>query len=194
MQHILYIHGFNSSPLSEKAEISRLYFKEYHPNVTFHCPQIANHPKIAITQLEQIIQQASGEDTSQEWFFIGSSLGGYFSTYLAEKYNRPAVLINPAVKPYQLLADYLGEQTNPYTKETYHVTLDYIDDLKVLEQHQLEKNNYLLMVQTGDEVLDYRQSVNKYKNAQIIEQQGGDHSFVGYDKMLTHIATFFQFT
>lgn len=193
-QHLLYIHGFNSSPLSEKAELTRQYFVQHYAKVHFHCPQVACNPKAAISQFEQLITEINQVDKSPQWFFIGSSLGGYFSTYLSEQYHRPAVLINPAVKPYQLLEEYLGEQINPYTGEVYHVNLSFIEDLKLIEQHSLVKKNYLLMVQTGDEVLDYRQAVNKYQQSQIIEQQGGDHSFIGYEKMLPHIVNFFQMT
>ncbi|MCJ8320704.1 MAG: esterase YqiA [Colwellia sp.] len=192
--HILYLHGFNSSPESMKAKVTCQYFSENFPYVRFHCPQIASNPKDAILQLEQLINHYSVCADNAQWYFIGSSLGGYFSTYFSEKYQRPSVLINPAVKPYQLLSDYLGEQVNPYTNEVYQVTVDFIDELKKLEQAKLEKNNYLLMVQTGDEVLDYRQAVKFYQNAQIIEQQGGDHSFVDYEKMLPNIVKFFHLT
>jgi hypothetical protein len=188
--NILYLHGFNSSPLSEKAKLTRQYFTKNFPDINLYCPQIVSNPKAAIVQLEQLIEQCS--TLPCQWYFIGSSLGGYFATYLAEKYQRPAAVINPAVKPYHLLVDYLGEQTNPYTEEVYQVSTDFIADLKSLEQLTLLKNNYLLMVQTGDEVLDYQQAINFYQNADIIKQQGGDHSFVGFEKMLPNITKFFN--
>ena len=190
INNILYLHGFNSSPLSEKAKLTQQYVTEHFPEINFYCPQIISNPKAAIIQLEQLIEQHS--TPSCQWYFIGSSLGGYFATYLAEKYQRPAAVINPAVKPYHLLVDYLGEQTNPYTQEVYQVTTDFIVDLKSLEQQTLLKNNYLLMVQTGDEVLDYRQAIDKYQNSQIIEQLGGDHSFINYESMLPTMASFLQ--
>lgn len=191
-KYILYLHGFNSSPESEKAKLTQQYFANNVRDINFYCPQIASNPTAAIEQLEQLIKDSFIRDADPQWYFIGSSLGGYFSTYLAEKYQRPAVLINPAIKPYQLLSDYLGEQVNPYTNEVYQVTVDFIDGLKKLEQGKLVKKNYLLMVQTGDEVLDYRQAVKFYRNAQIIEQQGGDHSFVDYEKVLPNIVKFFN--
>jgi predicted esterase YcpF (UPF0227 family) len=189
---LLYLHGFNSSPLSNKAELSRLYFNKHFPQVNFHCPQIASEPIAAILQLNSLIKAVNGQDKEAKWFFIGSSLGGYFSTYLSEKYQGLAALINPAVKPFELLTDYLGEQTNPYTEEVYQVSSDFIDSLKSIEQTKISKNNYLIMVQTDDEVLDYRQALKKYNNAQIIKQEGGDHSFIGYEKMLPDIAKFFH--
>ncbi len=193
-QNVLYVHGFNSSPLSIKAEQTRLYLAQYYPEVGFYCPQLATSPRAAITQLEDII---SAKKNSNVWYLIGSSLGGYFSSYLSEKYNLAAVLVNPAIRPYELLKDYIGEQTNPYTQEIYQVTPEYMHQLKVIEQiapnnDSEQKNNYLVMVQTGDEVLDYQQAVEKYQHCRLEVQEGGDHSFIDFDKSLPAIADFFQ--
>jgi predicted esterase YcpF (UPF0227 family) len=188
MVNVLYIHGFNSSPQSMKAELTRHYFSENYPEINFYCPQIASSPNGAIEQLENIITQHS----NGTWLLMGSSLGGYFATYLAEKYHLQAALINPAVKPFELLKDYLGDQINPYTKENYQVKKQHITDLKLLEQENISKNNYLVMVQTGDEVLDYQQAVEKYRHCQLVIEQGGDHSFINYEKALPAIALFFN--
>ncbi len=193
-KNILYIHGFNSSPLSIKAEQTRKYLAKNFPDVGYYCPQLATTPVQAINQLCQIIEQ---EQPNCQWYLIGSSLGGYFSSYLAKKYQCLAVLVNPAITPYELLHDYLGEQVNPYTEEVYRVTEDYIQQLKVLEQVApksscQQKNNYLVMVQTGDEVLNYQQAVEKYQHCRLIVQEGGDHSFIDFDKSLPTIADFFR--
>lgn len=186
MQSVLYIHGFNSSPLSVKAQQTKKYLQSHYKHVEFFCPQVASSPKAALKQLEDILTSKP----NHQWCLMGSSLGGYFSTYLAEKYQLKAVLINPAVKPYELLTDYLGEQVNPYTNEVYQVTNSFIDDLKLLDKEKISKKHYLLMVQTGDEVLDYQQAVDKYNNCQMIIEQGGDHSFVQFEEKLPEIATF----
>jgi hypothetical protein len=186
-KNILYIHGFNSSPQSLKAQQTQQYLGTHYPDVKFYCPQIESSPKAAIKQLIQILNKNEGD-----WHLMGSSLGGYFSTYLSEKYQLPAAIINPAVKPFELLNDYLGEQINPYTNEVYNVSHQYIDDLKAIEKTEITKKNYLVMVQTGDEVLDYQQAVNKYQQCQLIVQQGGDHSFVNYPELLPQIAQFFK--
>lgn len=198
-QNILYIHGFNSSPLSTKAEQTRQYFHENFPAINFVCPQIATSPNDAILQLEAILEPVNKSEysKSETWFLIGSSLGGYFSYYLANKYQLPAVLINPAIKPFDLLEEYIGEQTNPYTNTVYQVTKQHTIDLKVIEQHaptvdDEQKNNYLVMVQAGDEVLDYQQAVDKFQHCHLIVEQGGDHSFVGFEKKLPIIADFFS--
>ena len=194
-KNILYIHGFNSSPLSLKAEQTRLYLSKHFPQVNFHCPQVASNPKEAINQLERIIESIP----NNSWSLMGSSLGGYFASYLSQKYNFPSVLINPAIKPFELLNDYLGEQVNPYTEEVYHVTSEHMVELKAIEPisprfDMQQKNNYLVMVQTGDEVLNYQEAVEKYQHCQLVVEQGGDHSFVDFEQHLPTIAKFLQFS
>ena len=193
-KNILYIHGFNSSPLSIKAELTRQYVAENYQGVGFFCPQLATTPAKAIKQLEQLIEQ---HGSKVQWYLIGSSLGGYFASYLTGKYGCLAVLVNPAIKPYELLHDYIGEQVNPYTQVVYQVTEDHMQQLQDLEQEapsitSRQKNNYLVMVQTGDEVLNYQQAVEKYQHCRLIVQEGGDHSFINFDKCLPPIINYFQ--
>ena len=195
-RNVLYIHGFNSSPLSIKAEQTRQYLVENYPDINFHCPQLATTPQEAISQLEAIIEKQGANNT---WYLIGSSLGGYFASYLTEKFQCMAVLVNPAIKPYELLHDYLGEQVNPYTEEIFQVTEEHMLQLKAIEpraptKNNQQKNNYLVMVQTGDEVLNYQQAVEKYQFCQLIVQEGGDHSFINFDQCLAGICDFFQFS
>jgi len=185
-KNILYIHGFNSSPLSLKSELTKQYVHQYHNHVEFHCPQIKSCPTDALAQLEAIILSKP----QQQWLLMGSSLGGFFSTYLAEKYQLKAVLINPAVRPFDLLVDYIGQQENPYTKEIYQVTENHMQLLKDLFCEKISQKHYMVMVQTGDEVLDYQQAVDKYQECQLIVQSGGDHSFVNYREMLPSIMNF----
>ncbi|TKB47201.1 YqiA/YcfP family alpha/beta fold hydrolase [Thalassotalea mangrovi] len=185
---VLFIHGFNSSPRSLKAEKAREYFQQNFANIEFHCPQLESTPDAAMQQLLAIVDSRPGS----EWLFIGSSLGGYFATYLAEQLNAKAVLVNPAVRPFELLQGVLGEHTNPYTAETYLVTSAHLQSLREYFVSINHPENFLVMVQTGDEVLDYRQAVEKYQQCQMIVQQGGDHSFVGFANMLDNIVNFFQ--
>jgi len=193
LKNVLYIHGFNSSPLSLKAVQVKAFFAKNYSEINFHCPQLANSPQAAITQLAAIISQGD----SDSWALFGSSLGGFFASYLADKYHCPAILINPAIKPYDSLANYLGEQKNPYTGITYQVTPHYMSQLIAIDTQAptaqcKQKNNYLVMVQTGDEVLDYQQAVEKFQHCRLLVEEGGDHSFVGFDKKLLDIAGFLQ--
>ncbi|MGJ8692829.1 MAG: YqiA/YcfP family alpha/beta fold hydrolase [Thalassotalea sp.] len=191
MTNILYIHGFKSSPLSFKAEQTRLFIEQAYPDFHYHCPQLDISPKIAVEQLATLIEQ-SGPIASQHWYLIGSSLGGYYASYLAEKYGLKAALINPAVKPYDLLVDYIGEQKSYHSTQVLDVKASYMDDLKNIEQLNITKKNYLVMVQTGDEVLDYQQATEKYQQCQLVIEQGGDHSFINFQEHLPDIMRFFE--
>lgn len=186
MNNLLYIHGFNSSPQSMKADLTLTYIKKNKVAVNFICPQVASSPREAVRQLEAIVNNAPHHN----WSFVGSSLGGYFASYLAEKYFAKAVLINPAVRPFELLKKYIGEQTNPYTGETYHIKPSDMDDLTSLYQENIATQNYMVMVQTADEVLDYKQAADKYQNTQLIIQEGGDHSFINFEAMLPSVMRF----
>ena len=188
MINLLYIHGFNSSPGSMKVQLSEQYLTKHYSKISFYCPQLFGSPNNAIAQLENILSLKPNEN----WLLIGSSLGGYFATYLSEKYQYPAVLINPAVKPYELFNDYLGEQENPYTGEVFQVEKHFLNELKLFENKKISKKNYLVMVQKGDEVLDYQQAVEKYQYCQLVVQEGGDHSFIDYETMLPKIDVFFD--
>ncbi|MDT8398657.1 MAG: YqiA/YcfP family alpha/beta fold hydrolase [Pseudomonadales bacterium] len=185
---IIYIHGFNSSPASEKAQALVRYCRERGLADRVMAPQVASMPALALKQLETLIQRA----IHPVGLLIGSSLGGYYASYLSEKYDIKTVLLNPAVAPHKSpVKRFLGRQTNPYTGETYDVTPEYMNVLAGLEIDQIKKpENFLLMVQTGDEILDYRQAVSKYAGARQIIQQGGDHSFEGFEDMLPTIARF----
>ena len=150
---ILYIHGLNSSPSSHKASqltraMTRLGLAD-----TLRVPALHHHPRQAIAQLEQLIDEL-GQPT-----LIGSSLGGYYATYLAAKYRLNALLINPAVLPHTRFDGYLGQQTNHYTGEQWQLTLEHVEALKALEvaaPHSPEQ--YQVWLQTADETLDYRQA------------------------------------
>lgn len=185
---LLYIHGFNSSPLSLKANIMREYCAEHRSDITVISPQLPPYPMAAAECLDAIMQQY--HDTHQIGL-VGSSLGGYLSTWLNARYGCRAVVVNPAVKPYELLVDYLGEQTNPYTAESYTLEAHHIDELKALEVQQLRSpSDFWLLQQKGDEVLDYRQAVTKFANSKQTVEDAGDHSFIGFDRYAPSIIDF----
>ncbi len=185
---ILIIHGFNSSPQSMKAVLTKTFIGKNYPAIEVICPQLISNPAAAIAQLCQIIDA----EPNTEWYLIGSSLGGFYATYLAEKYNILAVLINPAVTPYTLLQEYIGEQVNPHSGEIYQVTKQHMQQLISIDAKISQQKMFFVMVQTGDEVLDYQQAVEKYQHCRLTVQQGGDHSFINFANMLPEIVDFFQ--
>ena len=122
---------------------------------------------------------------------IGSSLGGFYATHLAERFGARAVLINPTIRPYADLRPYVGSQTNLYTGETFVVTEAHFDELETLAVARITRpERYWLMVQTGDEVLDYREAIAFYGGAFQYVQGGGDHAFQRFDEQIPAILRF----
>ncbi len=121
---------------------------------------------------------------------IGSSLGGYYATYLAEKHDLRAVLINPAIDPHVGLRAYLGAQKNLHTGEPYELTEAHLREWEALYVSHITPQRYLLIVETGDEVLDYRRAVARYAGAQHIVVGGGDHSLQSFPQHLSRILEF----
>ncbi|WP_329347061.1 esterase YqiA [Vibrio natriegens] len=187
---LLYIHGFNSSPLSMKANLMREYCQQHRPDIKVIIPQLPCFPQLAAQLLLDIVEQYQND---YRIGLVGSSLGGFMSTWLNSQFGFKAVVVNPAVKPYELLVDYLGEQTNPYTNETYTLETCHIDELKALDVQSIASPDaFWLVQQTEDEVLDYRQAVNKFAQSKQTVEQGGDHSFVGFERYPAKIIEFLE--
>ena len=187
---LLYIHGFNSSPLSHKANVMKEYCQQHRPDIKVVVPQLPCFPQKAAECLLNIIEQHKDD---YQIGLIGSSLGGYLSMWLNRQFGFKAVLVNPAVKPYELLADYLGEQENPYTHQRYVLESVHIDELKALDTPIIKQaKDFWLLQQTEDEVLDYRQAVEKFSGAKQTVEEGGDHSFVNFERYPQQIIEFLQ--
>ncbi|GBL05172.1 YqiA/YcfP family alpha/beta fold hydrolase [Glaciecola sp. KUL10] len=187
MKHLIYLHGFLSSPASVKAQQTQAYFKEHMPQLEMHFPTLPGYPDKAVSTVELIIKNIGHQDLR----FIGSSMGGFLSSYFVEKYGGKAVIVNPAVRPFELLDDYQGEHVNPNTGETFEVNQTTIEYLRSLDTPVIKTpESYMVLLQTEDETLDYKQAEEKYQGAQLVIEQGGDHSFVDYDKHLATIKDF----
>ena len=181
---LIYIHGFNSSPASFKARVLQAALAERVPGATFLAPALPPSPTAATRLLEALVL------AHPQAILVGSSLGGYYAGWLAERYDLRAVLVNPAVRPYELLHGHVGMQTNLYTSEQYEFTAAHIEELRALEQARVTPARYLLMLETGDEVLDYRQAVARYAGAQQYVIEGGDH---GFGDFADHLEVVFAF-
>ena len=185
---LLYIHGFNSSPLSHKANVMKEYCAQHRPDIKVVVPQLPCFPEQAAQCLLDLVEQYRND---YQIGLVGSSLGGYMSTWLNSQFGFKAVVVNPAVKPYELLLDYLGEQENPYTHERYILEPHHIDELKVLDVAELSNpSDFWLLQQTEDEVLDYRQAVEKFAQSKQTVEPGGDHSFVDFERYPQQIIEF----
>lgn len=183
---ILYLHGFNSSPASKKCSQLREAMAARGLADRFHAPALPHRPAQAIAVVEDWLRQHRPGAVT----FVGSSLGGYYATHLAERHDARAVLINPAMRPYDLLAPLLGPQQNLYTNERYELTPEHIAELRALEVETIRPERYLLLVETGDEVLDYRRAVERYAGARQIVQEGGDHGFTRFGDYIDTILHF----
>lgn len=179
---IVYLHGFNSSPLSHKAQVMGRYMQERGLGDRFACPALPPFAAEAIRAVETLL--------TPNVCFVGSSLGGFYATYLAEKHAARAVLINPAIDPHVGLRAYLGPQRNLHTGEPYELTQAHLREWEKLFVPRISPQRYLLIVETGDEVLDYRQAVQRYAGAEQVVIPGGDHSLQSFPQHLPRILRF----
>ena len=155
-----------------------------------HIPYLSEGPAANMAATMRWID-ANVRDPRRTLTIIGSSLGGFYATFLAERYGARAVVVNPAVRPYEDLKPYAGPQTNLYTGETFVVTGAHFDELRSLAVTTLrEPRRYWLMVETGDEVLDYREAVAFYAGAHQLVVGGGDHAFRGFADQVPAILRF----
>jgi len=187
MMTLLYIHGFNSSELSHKATLLGDAAKRFGVPDAVISPRLSWQPAQAIKQLEAIIERKQQQGLT----LIGSSLGGFYAAYLAEKYKIKAILVNPAVQAPILMKDYLGQQTNPYTNETYELTQTHMLELEQLVVTKPTANLYWLMLQEGDDVLDYQEALKSFpQTAKLTHEKNGDHSFIEFDRFSEEILRF----
>ena len=184
-KNILHLHGFCSSPESWKAKLLAATLDERGLAKNFFCPHLSFIPDQAISQAEKIISA-----TKRSLTLTGSSLGGFYATWLAEKYGLKAVLINPAVISRMSYEKFIGTQTNLYTRETFEFTVEHAEQLLKYQVPEVTPSRYLLMVETGDEVLDYQQAVRHYANCKQIIIEGGSHSFTHFPHCLAQILEF----
>ena len=133
--------------------------------VEFACPAL---PPLAHEAMREIEKRPLKKDAC----LIGSSLGGFYATYLAEKHGLKAVLLNPAIDPHVGLRAYLGPQKNLHTGEPYELTEAHLKEWEALYVPRITPQRYLLLVETGDEVLDYRQAVARYAGAEQVVVTG----------------------
>lgn len=193
MPFIIYIHGFNSSELSHKSQLVKQRMQALGLGEQFACPRLPWQPQAAIEQLSEQIEDLQME--GYEVTLVGSSLGGFYASFLSDKFGLKAVLVNPAVEAPTLLRGYLGEQTNPYTNETYVLEEAHMQELEDLQTWQPRPENIWLMVQEGDEVLDAQAALKAYKHVVRKTQEAeGDHSFVGFERHVDDILRFAGFT
>ena len=152
----------------------------------FTCPALPHGPEEAIGLIEEDIGRHAASDIT----FVGSSLGGYYATWLAEKHGRRAVLINPAITPHTGLRSFLGKQQNLYSGAIYELTAAHLAQMEQLSVREVTPQRYLLLVETGDELLDYREAVQKYHGCTQVVVKGRDHTLASFPEHIPRILTF----
>lgn len=183
--HLLYLHGFRSSPQSMKARKMATLMSARFPSVQWWCPQLPPSPQEAAALIEQGTQGWPAETMA----VMGSSLGGFYATWLAQRRGCRAVLINPAVEPARDLARYIGEQTFWHRpEERFFFQPWFVDELAALHAGALARpGRYLAVIATGDEVLDWREMQDRYGGAQLCIVPGSDHALSDFDAHLPAI-------
>ena len=186
---IAYLHGFNSAPQSVKGQLLARAAAALADPPRFHVPQLDHRPAQAMRDLRAWIDaEAPG---GQGLTLIGSLLGGFYATRLAETYGARAVVINPAIRPYEDLRPFLGRQRNLYTGDEYEVTPAHFDELSALAVERITRpERYFLLVRTGDELLDWRHAAAFYAGTYQYVAGGGDHGWTDFHAEVASVLRF----
>jgi uncharacterized protein len=188
---ILYLHGFRSSPRSTKARLMATHMQELGRAQEFVCPQLSASPKLAVAQAESIIQNYLAIASVQTLTLIGSSLGGLYATWLAEKYGCKAVMLNPCAKPPLDLQRYVGVSTVYGSDELFEFKAEYVDELKAFAVESITlPERYFLIAATCDEVLDWHEMVAHFASARQLVIEGSDHGISEFSQYLESVVAF----
>jgi UDP-N-acetylmuramate: L-alanyl-gamma-D-glutamyl-meso-diaminopimelate ligase len=189
---LIYLHGFRSSPNSFKAKMLAGQMAQLGCAADYHCPHLPASPKLAIGMAEQLIQDALRAGTSlQDITLIGSSLGGYYATFLAEKHGCRAVLLNPAVKPPRDLQQFVGVSTEYHSNARFEFKQEYIAELLALVTTQITRpERYFLIAATGDEVLDWQEMIAHYPASRNRVIKGSDHGLSDFERYRDEVLAF----
>ena len=193
--HLLYLHGFRSSPGSFKARRMKVWLDAQRPDVSWWCPQLPPSPQQAWAMIAQHIAAWPRQDDRSGMAVVGSSLGGFYATAVAEATGCRAMLLNPAVDPARDLSRYVGEQTQFHDPaQRFYFRPEYIAELRALTVPAITRpERYGAVIAKGDELLDWREMTGRYKalpaaNLRLLD--GGDHAISDFDDHLPFILRF----
>jgi len=185
--HLLYLHGFRSSPQSFKAQRLHRWLQQHRPEVHWWCPQLPASPRQAMALVEQGVAGWPRATMA----VVGSSLGGYYAAWVAGRCGCPAVLLNPAVHPARDLARHIGEQTAWHDPEVhFHFRAEYVDELHALAAQAQRPPRCLAVIARGDEVLDWREMAAACGDCETRLLDGGDHALSDFERHLPEILNF----
>jgi predicted esterase YcpF (UPF0227 family) len=185
--HLLYLHGFRSSPQSAKARMTAAWMQRHRPDVQWWCPQLPPSPREAMA----LVLDGAADWPAADSAVIGSSLGGFYATALAERLGWRAVLLNPAVDPARDLAKYIGETTAWHSDERFFFRTEFIAELRALAPPTLtDLRRYFAIIAKGDEVLSWVEMSERYRGCRVRLLEGGDHALSDFDAHLPEVAAF----
>lgn len=186
--HLLYLHGFRSSPKSTKARMAEARARQRHPGVTWWCPPLPPSPGAAM----RMVMEGTAAWPADRMGVIGSSLGGFYATCVGNARECRTVVLNPAVDPARDLSKYIGEQTAWHDpNEHFFFEPRYVDELRALEPGPIrDPAKFFAVIAKGDEVLDWREMSARYAGCRVKLLEGSDHAITEFDE---HIAEVFGF-
>lgn len=208
---MLYLHGFRSSPQSFKAQLLAAHLRTFNPQSYWACPMLNVSPLAAITTATEILNRGCDiknirhfssstapekitpilKNDVQHTVIVGSSLGGFYATWLAEQYGCRCILLNPAIRPWEELHRHLGVQTLWHSDDSIVVEPHHMDELKAFEIKKItHPQRYFLLAATGDQVINYRDMLTHYHDAQIRLIQGSDHGLSDFSNYIDEILAF----
>lgn len=184
---ILYLHGFRSSPKSQKAQLFTYHMLGMKAENNYFCPQLPSSPNETIKLVTDLLLPFSPEQIT----LVGSSLGGYYATWLAEKLGCRAVLLNPMVSIPTNMEPFIGANTAFHSDEPFEFKPEYVDELRALAIVRITKpERYFLFAATGDELLDWREMQAHYPGAHQHIIQGSDHGLTDFEQYMDEVMTF----
>ena len=190
---LVYLHGFNSSPQTVKGRKLAAAAAELAAPARVYIPQLHHRPATAMRDVRAWLDANVVDRTALT--FVGSSLGGYYATFLAEEFGARAAVINPAVRPASSLAAYVGPQRNLHTGEAWELTRGHFAELEDLYVTRLSRmDRYFLLMRSGDELLDWREAVMRYAGGWQFIMGGGDHGWEDIDDEIPSILRFAEVT
>ncbi len=186
--HLLYLHGFRSSPQSFKATLMARWMRERCPQVAWLCPQLPPAPREAVALIESLTHACPGASMA----VVGSSLGGFYATVLAERRGCRAVVLNPSVNPARSLLRHIGTHTAYHDPAVaFDFTHEHVDQLQRLMPAAItQPERYAAVIAKGDELLDWREMNARYAGARVRLLEGGDHALSDYEHHMPFVLTF----
>lgn len=186
--HLLYLHGFRSSPKSFKAQRLMAWLATHRPDVHCWCPQLPPSPREALA----LLREGTADWPASQSAVLGSSLGGFYATVVAEATGWPAVVMNPAIDPARDLGPYVGELTAFHAPEQhFFFRAEYVDELRAMTPGPITRpERYFALIAKGDEVIDWREMSARYPGTNMLLLEGGDHALSDFD---THLPALLRF-